>query len=66
MANQKVEKLSTLFLAVFTTGLASQLALDGMSAGQWLGAGAAVAGSLASAALVRMWPRPEPAPVRRR
>lgn len=66
MIPTKLEKLSTLFLAVFSTGLAVQLALDGMTLDQWVGAATAVVGSLGSAAIVRMWPRPAPAPARRR
>lgn len=66
MPNAQLEKLTTLFLAVFSTGLAIQLALDGMSRSQWFGALVAVAGSLVAAAAVRLWPQPEPAPARKR
>ena len=64
MTVERVEKLVTLFLAVFSTGLAALFANDGMTSAQWPGALAAVLGSLAAAALVRVWP--EPARVRRR
>ena len=57
MIPEKAEKLSTLFLAVFSTGLAAQLALDGMGPAQWAGAAAAVLGSLSCAVLVRVWPQ---------
>jgi len=64
MQREKAEKLGSLFLAVFSTGLAAQLASVGMSPTQWLGAAIAVAGSLGVAAAVRLWPQPEPQPVR--
>jgi hypothetical protein len=63
MPREKIEKLSTLFLAVFSTGLAVQLASAGMQPQQWIGAAAAVCGSLGLALAVRLWP--QPAPVRR-
>lgn len=68
MNREKTEKLGSLFLAVFSTGLAAQLATDGMAPGQWAGATAAVLGSIAVAAAVRLWPRPQlaEAAVRRR
>ena len=46
MMRDQVEKLGSLFLAVFSTGLAARLALDGMATVQWLGASLAVTGSL--------------------
>lgn len=61
MDREKAEKLGSLFLAVFSTGLAAQLATaHGMQPTQWIGAGVAVAGSLAVAIAVRVWPRPQP------
>lgn len=68
MSREKTEKLGSLFLAVFSTGLAAQLATGGMETGQWLGAAAAVLGSISMAVAVRLWPEPEAAPtdVRRR
>ncbi|HKR86685.1 MAG TPA: hypothetical protein VJS38_00770 [Phenylobacterium sp.] len=68
MNREKTEKLGSIFLAVFSGGLAAQLAADGMAPGQWLGAAAAVLGSLAMAAAVRLWPQPQAAeaPARRR
>jgi hypothetical protein len=61
MSREKTEKLGSLFLAVFSTGLAAQLATGGMEPGQWLGAAAAVLGSVSMAVAVRVWPRPAPA-----
>jgi glycerol uptake facilitator-like aquaporin len=58
MTRCKAEKLGTIFLAVFSTGLAAQLALDGMEPLQWIGATVAVSGSLALAWAVRAWPQP--------
>lgn len=68
MNREKTEKLGSIFLAVFSLGLAAQLAADGMAPGQWLGAAAAVLGSVAMAVAVRMWPQPQTAeaPARRR
>lgn len=63
MRREKTEKLGSLFLAVFSTGLAAQLATGGMEAGQWLGAAAAVLGSVSMAVAVRVWPQPAPASV---
>jgi hypothetical protein len=65
MTRHNAEKLGTLFLAIFSVGLAVQLALDGMAPVQWLGASLAVTGSLALAWTVRAWPQPAEA-VRRR
>jgi glycerol uptake facilitator-like aquaporin len=67
MSRDKTEKLGSLFLAVFSTGLAAQLATHGMNSGQWLGAAAAVAGSIAMVVAVRVWPQPQvaEAPARR-
>ena len=54
MTREKTEKLGTLFLAVFSTGLAAQFATAGdMSAVQWLGATAAALGSPAEEEIVR-------------
>jgi hypothetical protein len=64
MQREKLEKLGTIFLAVFSTGLAAQFVVDGMSSSQWLGATAAVLGSLSAAAVVRMWPAQAPAKAR--
>jgi hypothetical protein len=68
MSREKTEKLGSLFLAVFSVGLATQLAHDGMATTQWLGAAAAVLGSIATAVAVRVWPQPQlaEAPARRR
>lgn len=59
MNREKTEKLGSLFLAVFSAGLAAQLAADGMAVNQWLGAAAAVLGSLSMVVAVRVWPRPQ-------
>lgn len=62
MDRDKAEKLATLFLAVFSTGLVAQLATAGLMApGQWAGAAAAILGSITTAVLVRVWPQPTPA-----
>jgi len=61
MSREKVEKLGTLFLAVFSTGLVAQFATTiGLEPHQWFGATAAVLGSLTVAVMVRVWRRPEP------
>lgn len=63
MDRVKAEKLATLFLAVFSAGLVVQLATAGLMApGQWLGAAAAILGSITTAIVVRVWPQPAPAP----
>jgi hypothetical protein len=59
MSREQAEKLGSLFLAVFSLGLAAVLAADGMAPAQWFGAAAAVLGSLTMAAAVRLWPRPQ-------
>ena len=46
MDRERAERLGTLFLAVFSTGLAARFAEDGLAAAQWPGALAAVLGSL--------------------
>ncbi len=58
MTRHRAEKLGSIFLAVFSSGLAAQLALDGMAPQQWLGAVLAVTGSLALFLTVRAWPQP--------
>ena len=61
MSRQKAEKLGTLFLAVFSTGLVAQFATtSGLEPQQWFGAAAAVLGSLSAAVVVRVWRQPEP------
>jgi uncharacterized membrane protein YccC len=66
MSRDRIEKLGTLFLAVFTTALTAQLVSTGMFEApiQWLGAVIAVLGSITIAVLVRIWPQPERAKVR--
>lgn len=65
MAREKIEKLGSLFVAVFSTGLAMQLAsVGGMEPRQWLGAALAVSGSLGLALAVRAWPHPAEVPIR--
>ncbi len=66
MRREKIEKLGSLFTAVFSTGLALQLASVGMEPRQWLGAALAVSGSLGLALAVRAWPHPVEAPARAR
>lgn len=61
MSRAKAEKLGTLFLAVFSTGLVAQFATTtGLEPQQWFGASAAVLGSLSAALMVRIWRQPEP------
>lgn len=59
MERETLEKLGTLFLAVFSTGLALLMATD-MAPAQRIGAVVAVAASLGLALLVRVWPSPAP------
>jgi hypothetical protein len=67
MTREKAEKLGSLFLAVFSTGLAAQFATTtGLEPQQWFGAAAAVLGSLSVAVVVRVWRQPEPQPARAR
>ena len=66
MTRDKVEKLGTLFLAVFSTGLAAQLASVGaLESTEWLWATVATLGSIAAAVAVRLWPEPAKAPAPR-
>lgn len=69
MSPERAEKLGSLFMAVFSVGLAAQFASVGMLHGtQWIGAGVASVVSVAFAVAVRVWPRAEaegePVPVR--
>jgi len=66
MSRDRIEKLGTLFLAVFSTALAAQLVSTGILAApiQWVGALTAVLGSITIAVLVRLWPQPAPAEAR--
>jgi hypothetical protein len=64
MISEKAEKLGSIFLAVFATGLAAVMAADGMGPMQKLGAGLAVAASMSLAIAVRVWRQPEPKRVR--
>ena len=45
MTREQVEKLGSLFLSIFSTGLTAQFALDGLSPLQWAGDAVAVTGS---------------------
>lgn len=58
MTRLSAAELASLFLVLFTAGLAGALAADGMRLVQWLGAAAAVSGSIALAVAVRVWPTP--------
>jgi len=59
MTREKLEKFGTLFLAIFSTGLAAQLAASGgLEPVQWFGAVAASLGSIGMAVAVRLWPHP--------
>jgi hypothetical protein len=64
MSRAKVEKLGSLFLAVFSVGLSAVLYADGFEPKQWFGATLAIAASLVLAITVRVWPKPEPIRVR--
>lgn len=52
----KAEKFGSLFLLIFSTGLAGQFAGEGMHPVQWAGAAVAVSGSLALAFVTHRWP----------
>ena len=56
MARDRLEKLSSLFLSIFSTGLPLQLASCGFGPRQAFGAILAVAGSIGLALGVRLWP----------
>lgn len=64
MDRDKIEKLGTLFMVVFSTGLALLLAAHGMAPRQYLGALLAVVGSVCLSLTVRAWPHPAQARVR--
>jgi hypothetical protein len=67
MKSERAEKLATLFLAVFSTGLVAQLASVGaLQQERWLGAALATLGSVGLAVGVRLWPRPAQAAARPR
>jgi hypothetical protein len=57
MTRETLEKLGSIFLAVFSTGLALVMAAE-MGPAQRIGAIVAVAASLSLAAVVRKWPHP--------
>jgi len=57
MTRDSIEKLGTIFLAVFSTGLALVLASE-MNPVQRFGALVAVSASLALSVVVRRWPHP--------
>ena len=56
MERERIERLATLFLAVFSTGLALVMAEQLGGPAQRIGAVLAVAGSLCLAMIVRTWP----------
>jgi len=64
MQREKFERLATLFLAVFSTGLAVVMATE-MQPAQRFGSTVAVAGSLALYLLVRAWPARAPKRIRK-
>jgi hypothetical protein len=67
MSRDRAEKLGALFLAIFSTGLCAQLAIDGgLAPSQWLGGVAASLGSIALAVAVHVWPHPQAAEARAR
>jgi len=59
VSREKFEKLGSIFLVVFTTGLALLFAADGMEGVQLFGSLLAVTASMALAITVRAWPKPE-------
>jgi hypothetical protein len=61
---EKFEKLGSIFLVVFTTGLAVVLAADGMERGQWFGSLLAIVASMTLAVTVRAWPKEVAARIR--
>lgn len=65
MSRDRIEKLGTLFLAVFSIALSAQLLSTGIleAPAQWAGAVAAVLGSITIAVVVRVWPQPAQAKV---
>jgi hypothetical protein len=66
MHREKIEKLATLFLAIFSSGLAAQLASVGaLESVEWIGAAVATLGSVGLAVGVRIWPQPAVAAARR-
>jgi len=66
MTRDRVEKLATLFLAIFSTGLALQMASAGaLESTNWVGAVLASLGSIGLAVGVRLWPQPVKAAARR-
>jgi hypothetical protein len=64
MTREKAERLGSIFLVVFATGLALVMAADGMGPVQKLGALLAVTASMALAIAVRVWPQPQPKAVK--
>lgn len=52
----KAEKFGSLFLMIFSTGLAGQFAGEGMHPVQWAGAALAVGGSVTLAWMAHRWP----------
>ncbi len=61
MTHKQAAEWSTLFLAVLSVGLVSVLGADGLDAFQWVGAAAAVLGSVTAAVGVLVWPEREEA-----
>jgi len=67
MIRERAEKLATLFLALFSTGLALQMASVGaLHSTAWFGAVIAILGSVGLAVGVRLWPQPTRAEANRR
>lgn len=64
MIREKLEKLGSLFLAVFSLGLAVVMAADGLEGRQLFGSLIAVLASMTLAVTVRVWPRPTKVQVR--
>ena len=56
---QSLSEWGTALMVFASGGMAGHYAAQGMSSAQWLGAFAAVLGSIALAVVIRVWPAPE-------
>jgi len=64
LTSQEAAQWASTIMVVLVSGLVGQFAARGMNAAQWAGAVLAIAGSIALAVMLRVWPAP--APVRNR
>lgn len=58
MTRAKAVELGSFLLVILSAGLTGAYAAEGMAPAQWLGAAAAVFGSVVIAVAVRVWPEP--------